>query len=183
MLRGYVRQIRTWSAKRQDELLKAAGLTERAIYRDGDLPAAIKSLRKGDRLVVGGGLRVLGDNRREITANVNKVRERGAQVMDAETGRLAGGDDGVALLSEAIARIAGEKTMAKPDQAKKMQAASVKARTKGRMGERDALRIWRNADHTVAEAVELMTGWSQANAYRVLGPREIPAGPRGKKTK
>ena len=157
--------------------MTAAGVAQRTIYRDDEWPACVKSLRPGDRLVLGGGLRVLGDNREEIADRVAEVRGRKAVVMDAETGRTAA-DDGAELMSEAIARLRGEKIMPDAERARDMQRASTRAKVKGRMPKREALAIWRDVSKTVPEALKLMRDWTQASAYREFGPRGIPAGPR-----
>lgn len=183
MLRGYIRHFRAWSAKRQAKLLAAAGVPDKGIYRDSEWPACLNALRPGDVLVVGGGLRVMGENRREIRAAVDAIKAKGAIVRDAETGRTAGGDDGVALMDEAIARLAGERGAPTPKRAREMQKLGLKARTKGRMSKREALTIWRDPALTGPEAIEKMRGWTQASAYRHLGDRQLPAGPRSKRLK
>ena len=53
-------------------------------------------------------------------------------------------------------------------------------RVKGRMPKREALIIWRNPKLSVSEAIELMTKWKQATAYKQLGKRDVPAGRRPK---
>ncbi len=67
-----------------------------------------------------------------------------------------------------------------PGKAVAMQAKSLKARIGHRMPEREALKHWRDPRLTIGEAIQLMTGWSARTAYQHLGPRGLPAGPRGK---
>lgn len=183
MLRGFIRHIRVWTAKRQARLLAEAGVPDKSIYKDEEWPACLNSLRSGDVLVVGGGLRVLGDNRREIRAAVDAIKAKGATVRDAETGRTAGGDDGVALMDEAIAKIAGERTIPSADRARELQKIGVRKRLKGRMAKREAIVFWRDPKLTGPEALEKMDGWTQASAYRAFGKRDMPAGPRSVREK
>jgi hypothetical protein len=183
MLRAYTRTIKRWPVSKQDALLKAAGVNMKAVYRDGEWSKAVKSLLPGDKLVVGGGLRVIGDNRKEIVAAIEQVRERGATVIDAETKREAGGDDGVALLDEALRKIQGGTTIQSLEVAAEMQKKSVASRTKGRMGDREAQVIWSDVNLTINDCLELMTGWSQGTAYRTFGPRHVGAGRRANRLK
>jgi len=62
------------------------------------------------------------------------------------------------------------------EQAKRMNEASIAARTKGRMPQRQALVHWRNPELTAAQALKRMKGWSRGVAYKVLGQRNVPSG-------
>ena len=108
MFRGLIRETRAFPAKAQKAALLAAGVPERAIYED-DLPGAVKSLRKGERLVVA-GLRALGRNRVEILTAIRAVHERGASVMDAATKRSTASIKQLeALVGEADKALADER--------------------------------------------------------------------------
>jgi hypothetical protein len=50
----------------------------------------------------------------------------------------------------------------------------------GVMAIREATIIWRNPKLSVKESIDLMAGWKPANAYKVLGKRDVPAGRRPK---
>ena len=86
-------------------------------------------------------------------------------------------------MDEALARLAGERGAPTPARARAMQKLGMKVRTKGRMAKRAALEIWRDLKLTGPEALDKMTGWTQASAYRHLGDRGVPAGPRSKRLK
>lgn len=174
--RGYARHAK------DEKRLIAAGVKPSAIYLEGRGAERLEriKMRPGEALGVVDGLRPLGDNRRDIAAAVRLIHSWGAQVVDVETGKRSA-DDGVDMLDEALARIHGERVMPSAKIAKEMQAKSVKARTKGRMGQREALVIWRKPELTVGEALMQMRGWSAGTAYRELGKRGLPSGRRGKK--
>jgi hypothetical protein len=173
MEKGYARN------SRDEERLIAAGLRERQIYLEGRGNESFGKwkMRKGEELGVVNGLRALGDSRQQIVARVSQVHQWGAVVVDAETGKRSD-RHGVEMLDEALARIKGERTIG--SRAKDMQAASVKARTKGRMPQREAMAIWRDPALTGGEAIQKMTGWERGTAYKTFGKRGVPVGRRAK---
>lgn len=176
MLRGYFRRVKGWSVNKQKAALTAAGVAPKAMYSEDELQDAIRSLRAGDVLVVSGLLRALGDSRRAIQAAIEAVKAQGATVMEAETGRKAGSDDGVTLLAETLNRIHGERAMPTADRARELQRKGVANRTKGRMAQTEAIKFWRDATLSQEDALAKMTGWTMVTAYRQLGPRGLPAG-------
>lgn len=165
--RGYA------ATKTDKERLAAAGI--KTIYRayDGETLDRFK-MRRGEYLGVVNGLRAFGEGRRDMAAAVKIVHSWGATVIDAETG-LCSRRDGVEMLHRALSPKGPSAEFAA-----QMQEASVKARVKGRMGRREALILWRNPKLSTAEAIELMTKWTQATAYKQLGKRDVPAGRRKK---
>ena len=164
--RGYAANVA------DEKRLRAWGV--KTIYR-GDKGEILDRfrMRKGELLGAVNGLRAFGEARRGIVDAVKMVHGWGAAVIDAETG-LRSDKDGVEMLSQALA------PRRPSDDYRKAQAAGVANRVKGRMPKREALMIWRNPKFSVREAIELMTKWSQATAYKQLGKRDVPAGRRPK---
>lgn len=177
MKRGYVRYVQGRTVKEQEEDMLAAGVSAKAIYQDKSPDDAIASLRDGDELVVSGGLRVLANSRRGIREYVDAVHAKGAFVFDFLTGRRTD-KDGVAMLDDAVSDIAG---FIRGGHIKSFAKMGGKARWKesqeARMAQREALIIWRDPSLSTKEAIGQMTGWTQANAYRILGRRNVGAGP------
>ncbi len=173
--RGYARNAR------DEAILLASGIKAEAIYLEGRGSETLGRvrMRASEVLATVHGLRALGDSRRDIVAEVARIHEAGAAVLDVETG-LRSDRDGVAMLDRALARLRGERVMPE-GKAASMQRRSVKARVGDRMPKREALGHWRNPRLTTGEAIELMTGWSARTAYIQLGARGLPVGPRGKR--
>lgn len=176
--RGYARN------SADQRRLVQAGLKDREIYREGQGRESFGNwkLRRGDTLLTVHGLRAFGDTRKAMREAVDLVQSWGAEIEDVETGDRTDAK-GAQMLDDALARIHGERRIVSPSRAREMQAASVKKRVKGRMPKREALKIWRNADLTIGEAVAAMgPGWSAGTAYRQLGVRGVPTGRRGNKS-
>jgi len=154
--RGYARD------ESDSKRLKAAGV--KTIYRaDRGETLDRFRMRNGEFLGVVDGLRAFG-GRREIGKAVKLIHSWGCTVIDAETG-LQSRQDGVEMMRQAIA------PKLKPGRAEELQILSAKSRTDdGRLSKRKAEMIWRNRGYTVEETVEL-SGWPQATAYHVFGPR------------
>lgn len=153
--------------------LKQAGI--RVIYRaDRGEGLGRFKLRPGEFLGVVDGLRALGDGRRQMRDAIKLVHSWQAAVIDAET-KLRSDRDGVEMLHKALSPKGPSAEFAA-----EMQARSVRERVKGRMPKREALILWRNPKLSTAEAIELMTKWSQSAAYNQLGRRDVPAGRRSK---
>lgn len=181
--RGYIRHTRRHVASKQLAKLLAAGVKESAIYRDDEWDACVKSLRHGDKLVVAGLLRALGDSRKEIRAAIDQVRGRGAVVMDAETGRTAGSDDAVGMLNDTLAMIHAEAVMPSSEHAREMARKSAKARKPKRMPRAEAIVHWKNPALSEGEALARMWGWNHSSAYREFKARGMPAGPKSVRMK
>lgn len=108
MFRGLIRDTPAFPAAEQEPALLAAGVpSTRAIYYD-DLPGALISLRRDNRLIVC-GFRALGKSRDEIDAEIEKVHSKNAAVMDATTKRLSTGKYRKALVDEAVRDLANER--------------------------------------------------------------------------
>lgn len=166
--------VRGYAATKADkERLAAAGV--RVIYRayDGETLDRFK-MRKGELLAVVGGLRAFGEARRDMVDAVKRVHATGAAILDLDT-NLRSDRDGVEMLHRALSPKGPSAEFAA-----EMQAKSVRVRVKGRMDKRSALTIWRNPKFSTAEAIELMSKWTQATAYKQLGRRDVPAGRRKK---
>lgn len=170
-VRGYARHEK--DAKR----LEAAGLLPRQIYRADKGQTLDKfKMRPGEFLGVVDGLLAFGKGRRAIDAAVKLVHSWGATVLDVETGRNSR-DSGVQMLNEAL-----DPPKPSPEYMAELarQKAVQRRKDNGVMGAREATIIWRNPKFSVAEAIDLMHGWKAANAYKVLGRRDVPAGRRPK---
>lgn len=182
MLRGFVRENRSFPVSKQKAVLIAAGVPERAIY-ENELAAAIKSLRKDDMLAVA-GLRSLGTSRREIISALDKVHNAGKCVIDAATGRKSDGRYAVNLMAEAVSDLANERRGENLKSIARLgAAASAKVRTAGRMPLDMASIFWFDKRLRNNEAVEQINGhpdyrkpYSPGTLYRKLGPREVVAG-------
>lgn len=174
MHRGYARN------GREEAILAASGIKPRQIYLEGRGGEGLATvhLRKGDELFTVHGLRALGESRRDIVDEVERIKQLGAVIVDVETGQRSD-VDGVAMLDAALARLRGEKVMP-PGKAERMQRLSVKARIGDRMGQREALAIWRDPRLSTGEAIAKMPGWSERTAYLKLGKRGLPTGRREK---
>lgn len=173
--RGYARN------ERERLILVDAGLSDDHIYMEGRGSEALDRIRmrQGELLGTVGGLRALGDSRRDIVAAVQHFHEMGAAIIDVMTGRRSD-QHGAEMLDRALTRLRGELVMPE-GKAAAMQARSVRARVGGRMPRRQALAIWRDPKLTIGEAIKRMTGWSARTAYTLLGKRGLPSGRMGKK--
>lgn len=107
MDRGHIWTSKAFPESAQRPVVLGAGVEKRSLYVD-DFPAALKSLRKGDRLVVH-GFRGVGRSIAEIAANLGAVHAKGASVMDAETGRLSTGRYRKTMLDDAAKALANER--------------------------------------------------------------------------
>lgn len=170
---GYARNVR------DERILLDSGIKAQRVYLEGrgSETLARVALRAGDELHAVQGLRALGNARYEIVAEVTRIHALGAVVVDVETGQRSD-RDGVAMLDAALRLIRGERTMP-PGKAQRMQAASVKARTKDHLSDREALAFWRDPKLTAGEAAERMR-MGVRTAYNRFGNRDLPRGPRGK---
>lgn len=171
-VRGYARHEK--DAKR----LVVAGIPDKYIYRADKKEVVGKfKMRKGEYLGVVDGLLAFGNGRRAIDAAVKLIHEAGATVLDVETGRDSRAS-GVQMLNEAL-----DPPKPSPEYMAELarQRAATRRKENGVMGIREATIIWRNPKFSVAEAIDLMPGWKAANAYKVLGRRDVPAGRRPNK--
>lgn len=170
-IRGYARNEK--DAKR----LEAAGLLPRQIYR-GDKGQTLGKfkMRPGEFLGCVDGLLAFGPGRRAIGLAVKLIHSWGARALDVETGRDTC-NHGVQMLNEAL-----DPPKPSPEYMAELarQKAEKRRKDNGVMGNREATIIWRNPKFSVAEAIDLMSGWRPATAYKVLGRRDVPAGRRPK---
>lgn len=168
----------------------AAGIPPKAIYKasEGYTPEDAKGRVRGlgDALAVSGGLRVLGERRKEIRKAVDIYHADGSAIFDLTTERNSR-FHGLEMFDDAWRKLDGEARIPDLEKHKEFSSKGGKARAakyrKGRMTKRDALPIWRNGDLKVDEALEII-GWSRAAAYKPktgLGPRGVPSGPKPKK--
>lgn len=157
--------------------LVAAGLTPRNIYEGEKKQTPDKfKMRAGEYLGVVNGLLAFGKGRRAMDAAVRKLHAEGAAVLDVETG-LNSRDNGVQMMNEAM-----DSPKPSPEYMAELarQKAEKRRKDNGVMAIREATIIWRNPKLSVKESIDLMAGWKPANAYKVLGKRDVPAGRRPK---
>jgi hypothetical protein len=169
--RGYARN------ERDELLLLSLGLNSERIYLEGRGAETLDRIimRQGELLATVGGLRALGNSRRDIVAATRRVHDMGAAVLDIET--MARSDQrGAEMLDRAIADLNGELSM-RPGQAREMQRKSVRSRIGDRMSQREAMKHWRDPRLSNGEAIRRMPGWSVRTAYMKLGKRGLPCGP------
>lgn len=177
--RGYARAYPRRSVPVQIEALVAAGCPRGAIYTDekGGMEAFAKSLRSGELGGMDGGLRVIGDTRKIMTEGVAMVHAKAAAIVDIGTGQRSD-RDGVQMLDAALARIHGERKIG--NRASEMGKKGAKNRWKrqhnARMPTNQARVLWFDKGISTAEALEDMTGWTKASAFREFGPSGRKAG-------
>jgi hypothetical protein len=107
MLRGHIWPSRAFSAQTQAKVILAVGVSKRVLYTD-DMNGVVNDLRAGDRLVVA-GFRGVGRTQVQIDANISRVHDKGAAVMDAATGRLSTGKYRDTMIDEAVKALANER--------------------------------------------------------------------------
>lgn len=188
MMRGLIRDTKTFPASRQEKILADAGV--KAIYRD-DFEGCLKSLRKGDTMAVS-GLRALAGNRRGIVARLDEVHDKGNAVIDAATLRRSDGRHGPNLMAEAIADLANEKRGpgdSAAENGSKGGKKSARSKRQGRMPKTTASAYWLDRSLTNTQALERMNAdpnypreWTVVTAYRNLGRRGALAGRRANKS-
>lgn len=174
MLVGYIRPLPRHSEAKQREALEFAGV--KRIYVEGDegegLAEAIRSLRKGDKLVVlqlaflAGSKQVQGSRRAALFQALQAAEERGASVFEAATVRDTATDRD-AMLLDAIDWLAG-------------QAKAVNGAKSGRPPKtfspdvvQAAKAAWLSVRYRRIEDVErhLPAGFSVWRCYRMFGAR------------
>lgn len=185
MKRGYVRQTPHWSAEVQHKMLTDVGV--KTIYREEkgkpELPEranVIKSLRRGDQLVVT-GLARLAVSRADLLDVLAEIEARGAVIVDTK-GRMAT-PHSAAMVTEAVNEWSGEKRMPSKKEASKRGKLGGRPVKVPDMGKHEALVIWRNPELTAEQALLQMTGWTKASAHRKLGNRFLLKGRFPKPTK
>lgn len=157
--------------EKDEKRLRAAGVTKPIYRMDKGEELGRFKMRKGESLGVVDGLRIFGEAKRDMIWAVKLVHSWGARIIDVETG-LCSGKDGAEMVINALA------PRRPSEEYRRMQAAGVRERVKGRMPQHEALKIWRNPNLSVKEAISLMTKWSQATAYLQLGKRDAVPGRR-----
>lgn len=168
---AYIRKVPNWPAQKQREAIGSVV----AEYGDETPVGAVQSIREGDSLIVAAA-RVLGDNREAIRHAIEEVHKHGGIVIEASTNRTSR-SDGVGMMADAIGDLANEKRAAGVKGGK--EAAKIRWREKQskRMPQREALSIWLDPALSIAQAIKKMPGWKKGSAYRLLGKRNVGAGP------
>lgn len=185
MLRGYVHHVKYPLVADQRKALATAGVDADAIYTDLDL--AIRHLRKGDRLVLGGGLHILADDRDKIELVVERIQKKGCEVLDVTTGDDTTGR-GVAMMGRAWRYVWNKNRFGSP-------RAAAKKSVKARFGELhksredtklEAMNIFWDTSLSIKECDDALRekGWNIQAARRYLTrkgklPKRQPGRPAG----
>lgn len=177
-VRGYFRAEAHFPASTQQAILTKAGVT--AAFEDFD--DMLHMLRKGDAVAVA-GFRAFVTNHHDIADAIDAIHAKGAQAIDAATGRTSH-RDGVRLLSEAIIALANERRggHAKARQhGKKGAVASAAARRAGWMPWGEIRKFWFDKRLTRAEVMVAVTAKpfkpiSYNTIHRKLGARDANTG-------
>lgn len=107
----YCKDIIYLKVKDQLEIARKAGRQDRDIFVEGrgaeTLDACLNAIRGAGTLGLPGGLRAFGDSRVAIMEKMRALRARGIRVYDLQTGE----DDTGELLAEAVAKIAGARSL------------------------------------------------------------------------
>lgn len=110
-------------------------------------------------------LTVAGKTRGEMMAFVKHIQAQGAEVVEIETGAVAG--TGAAMLDRALAIVhAQQRGMTAKRAADMARAAKIK-RTAGRMADEDARLVWGNLAISDDECVA-RTGWPRSTALATI---------------
>lgn len=110
-------------------------------------------------------LTVAGKTRGEMMAFVKHIQAQGAEVVEIETGAVAG--TGAAMLDRALAIVhAQQRGMTAKRAADMARAAKVKRR-EGRMNEEDARLVWGDLSKSDDECVA-RTGWPRSTALSTI---------------
>lgn len=201
MLIGYSRPDKRFTAAAQKALLLKAGVVASKIWEEVErggfdeyaemshLVAPDRGLRAGDVLVVAWFHR-LAANRRDLQMHIRGITKKKASILEASSGRSSTDPaDFSEMVFEASNFYAGRSLTTKT--ATEMGQTGAKAspmskKKKGMMPKADAIKIWRNPAYSKAEdALEAMNAdpaykgeWAKSRAYRELGTRDVPPGPR-----
>ena len=153
-----------------------AGIPAKRIYREdrGVEKFGNWKMRKGEFLGVVNGLLAFGHTRKAMMAALDAAEEWGAVIVDVESD-LRSDKHGAKLLDLGLRKRHGEQSMA-PGQAEAMQTASVAARLKGRLPQRQAQAFWRDPGLTTEQALAKMKKWTRRAAYDTFGKRGVPSG-------
>lgn len=183
MKRGYVRGSPRAKPKKQIDAMKAAGIE--VVYVEGEHETVndfIRSLREGDEAVVT-TLDRLAKRRSSLQEAINGIHDRGAVIVELETGMRSDNRDQLANMIFSAAN-----ALARDGTAQQSKVAMLNGKKGGRPVNTDRLdmkaaeREWFDVRHeTVFDALLAMPGWSMRSAYREFGRRNIGRpGPRGK---
>ena len=168
-------------------MLEKAGVPATYIYnaKDSSVDALIKSLRAGDQVMVS-TLGRLATRRDQLGPIIEAIHKKGATVVEMATDRRSDGPQAVQMALDAAAELALDARGISLRDAKKFSAMGglatkikvAREMEAKRLGKTEARNIWKNPLLTNSEALEQMTGWTQASAYRRLGTRKLAIGRR-----
>lgn len=162
--------------------MKAAGIE--VVYVEGAEETVndfIRSLRDGDEAIVT-TLDRLAPRRSALQEAVNAIHDRGAVIVELETGMRSDDRDQLAnMIFSAANALARDGTAQQSRVAKKNGMKGGRPVNVDRLDQKAAEREWFDVRHeTVFDALLAMPGWSMRSAYREFGPRNIgKPGPRG----
>lgn len=178
MRRGHIRVSKGFPAGPQVKALSDANVTTQ--YQN-DIAAAIRSLRKGDKLYVH-TFQGLGTSRKGIEKAVDDIHAKGACAVDAATGWRSDGPNGYKLLSQAVAGLMRERQEGKAKaNGRAGGVASGKAKRKGWMPWATIEKFWFNKTLGRDELMERINGAgykeiSYFTIHKKLGKRGVQLG-------
>lgn len=196
---GYIRADKRMGEAPQRKILEESGLEKSAIYVEtdnGSLEILNWIIEKKMRQTAHDTVDVaylhrLHSNSDGMAMMIKRIMGRGGVVVEAATGTRS--DDSLAMVSalhDSIAALSGRLSgTARTRIGKAGAAASPVTKPKSkRMPAYEAIQFWHDLTLHSMDAIGAMNAddryldkWSYASAYRHLGPRGIPAGPRSVK--
>lgn len=144
----------------------------------------VNQLRSGDQVAVT-SLGRLASTRAGLRFAIDAIHSKKCSIFEVASGRKLNGAADVAQMAlEAADELALDAKGTSIKHARKwgkiggqLTKARMQREMAGkRMGKTEAANIWRNPLLTNAQALEQMTGWTQASAYRRIGPRKLAKG-------
>jgi hypothetical protein len=176
MKRGFARKTPRHSEAKQKAALLAAGVEDRVIYvGDDDLDSFVRALRPGDEACVA-SLARFAPNRRILGDVIEAIHQKGAVIVEVETGRRS--DDPPAqarMILDAADELAGDQRKLRRSDAIRYGKLGGKPFKQANMPDADAVAIWRNLDISSRDAAD-MIGLNYVTCYRRFGKRGAPAG-------
>lgn len=181
---GFLRVSRAAGERSQREMLERNDVHPIYNAKDVDLADVAKSLRPGDELWVT-TLGRLASNRRDLSHAIDAIHNQKAIIVEAASERRSDKAAQVAqMVMDAVQEITQDARALSPAKARKFgslggQITRLRVRRAmeaQRLPKAEARNVWLNPRLTTAEALEQMTGWTQASAYRHLKTRKLAKG-------
>lgn len=182
--RGYVMGFPHSPAADQAKKLVEHGCRGRDIYGEGhqtDFDDLVRASRSGQTIGTAGGLRVFGESRKAMMAALDALQEKGAEVLDVESGERSD-KRGASMLSRALAKVQGNRTLPTSAEASAIGRLGAKATNRKihttRISIARARKLWFDMSISSVEAAERAgPGWSKGTMNRTFGESGRPKGP------